>query len=75
MEGSPMPLLFAEKGRACLITDIQGRDKVKTFLCGLGFTPGNEVTVVSEVSGNLIVLVQGSRLAVDRDLATRIHIA
>lgn len=70
-----MPLLFAEKGRSCRITDIQGRDKVKTFLSSLGFVPGNEVTVISEVSGNLIVIVKGSRLAVDRDLAIRIHVA
>ncbi|AEC02183.1 FeoA family protein [Parasphaerochaeta coccoides] len=70
-----MPLIFAEKGKSCFITDIQGRDKTKTFLSSLGFIPGNEVMVVSEVSGNLIVMVQGSRLAVDRNLATRIHVA
>jgi ferrous iron transport protein A len=35
---------------------------------------GCEVTVVSEVSGNLILQVKGSRVALDKTMACRIMI-
>ena len=39
----------------------------------LGFVLGTEVRIVSEVSGNLIVQVRDSRVALDRSMAGRIQ--
>ena len=38
----------------------------------LGFVVDAEVTVVSELGGNLILQVKDSRVALDKDMATRI---
>jgi ferrous iron transport protein A len=38
----------------------------------MGFTVGGEVRVVSQLAGNLIVLVKDSRLAISREMADKI---
>ena len=52
----------------------KGRDQEipKRFLAGLGFTPGTEVKAVSEASGNVILDVKGSKIAIDRKMASKI---
>ena len=44
------------------------------FLENLGFVVGGNVTVVSEIDGNLIVNVKDSRVAVGKDMAAKILI-
>ena len=51
---------------------ISGREETKRFLAGLGFTPGTEVRAVSEASGNVILDVKGSKIAIDRKMASKI---
>ena len=46
----------------------KGRDQE----IGLGFTPGTEVKAVSEASGNVILDVKGSKIAIDRKMASKI---
>ncbi len=67
-----MPLAFIGVGRRCRIKCVTGDDSVRKRLGSLGFAAGAEVEVVSEMDGNLIIGVMGSRVAVDRDLAKRI---
>ncbi len=67
-----MPLTFMGVGRRCRIKCVTGDDSVRKHLGSLGFSVGAEIEVVSEMSGNLIIGVLGSRVAVDRDLARRI---
>lgn len=40
----------------------------------MGFIEGAVITVVSENFGNLIVKIKGSRVAIGKDLATRIEV-
>ena len=40
----------------------------------LGFVPGAEVSVVSELGGNLILSVKESRIALDKTMAMRIMV-
>ena len=51
---------------------IGGSDKVRTHLENLGFVEGEMVRVVSDISGNLIVQVKDARVAISRELATKI---
>ena len=50
------------------------RDDVRQHLAELGFVVGTEVTVVSELGGNLILSVKESRVALDKTMAMRIMV-
>ena len=54
------------------IRKITGKDEVRQHLAELGFVVDGEVTVVSELGGNLILQVKDSRIALDRAMANRI---
>ena len=49
-----MPLTMAKVGEPNTIKRIGGREETKKFLENLGFVTGGVVTVVSEISGNMI---------------------
>lgn len=67
-----MPLTLCPSGHCATIRKIGGKDETKRFLANLGFTPGEQVTIVSENGGNMIINVKDSRIALDRALAQRI---
>ena len=69
-----LPLTMAKLGETAAIRRISGRDEVRQHLAELGFVVDGEVTVVSELAGNLIVQVKNSRVALDRTMANRIMI-
>ena len=67
-----MPLSLFGAGRTGTIIRIKGKDEQRRYIESLGFVEGAEVTVISELGGNLIVSVKESRIALDRSLANRI---
>lgn len=67
-----MPLSMARAGETVTIRKITGRDQVRQHLAELGFVVDSDVTVVSEISGSLILQVKDSRIALNRDMANRI---
>ncbi|MCI5901791.1 MAG: ferrous iron transport protein A [Blautia sp.] len=69
-----MPLSMAETGRMNQIRKIGGKDETRRFLENLGFVVGGFVTVVSEMSGNLIVNVKESRVAISKEMANKIMV-
>lgn len=69
-----MPLTMAIPGESFAIRRITGKDEVRQHLAELGFVMGSEVTVVSEVAGNLILQVKDSRIALDHTMASRIMV-
>ncbi len=69
-----MPLGMANVGDVNIIKQITGRDDVRQHLAELGFVPGAEVSVVSELGGNLILSVKESRIALDKTMAMRIMV-
>ena len=56
------------------IKKVGGKEETRKFLENLGFVTGGEVTVVSEIEGNLIVNVKDSRVAIGKDMANRIMV-
>ena len=52
-----MPLAMVGVGETGCIQKITGRDEVRQHLAELGFVVGEEVRVVSELNGNLILSV------------------
>ena len=72
MASSPgIPISMARVGDKGTVVSISGREETK-ILAGLGFTPGTEVRAVSEASGNVILDVKGSKIAIDRKMASKI---
>lgn len=69
-----MPLSMAKPGETVTIRKITGKDEVRQHLAELGFVVESDVTVVSELAGNLILQVKDSRVALDRSMANRIMI-
>ena len=69
-----MPLTMARPGETVTIRKITGKDEVRQHLAELGFVVDSDVTVVSEVGGNLILQVKDSRVALDKTMANRIMI-
>ena len=67
-----MPLTMAKTGDTVTIRKITGRDEVRQHLAELGFVVDSDVTVVSEIAGNLILQVKDSRIALDKTMANRI---
>ena len=69
-----MPLTMLRVGDKKRVLRINGKDETKRFLENLGFVEGSEVTVVSEIAGNMIVNVRETRVAIDRAMANRIMV-
>ena len=69
-----MPLSMVNEGEPQVIKKVGGKEETRRFLENLGFVVGGNVTVVSEINGNLIVNVKDSRVAVGKDMAAKILI-
>lgn len=69
-----MPLVLANAGEENIIRKIGGDPETKKFLENLGFVVGGTVTVISEISGNVIVNVKDSRVAVSKEMANKIMV-
>ncbi len=67
-----VPLSMVGVGEKVHVKFINGKDDTRRFLCNLGFIEGAEVSVVSELSGNVIVNVKGTRLAISKAMANRV---
>jgi ferrous iron transport protein A len=69
-----MPLSMVKEGETNVIKKVGGKEETRKFLENLGFVTGGKVTVMSEISGNLIVNVKDSRVAIGKDMANKIMV-
>ncbi len=69
-----MPLNFADSGEDVIIKKIGGNAKVKAHLNDLGFVVGSKVSIISSMSGNLIVNVKETRVAISQEMASKIMV-
>ena len=69
-----MPLTFAKEGEPASIKKVGGKEDIRQFLENLGFVVGAAVTVISASGGNLIVNIKDSRIAIGKDMASRIMV-
>ena len=69
-----MPLTVTKPGETVTIRRVSGKDQVRQHLAELGFVVDGQVTVVSQIAGNLIVQVKDSRVALDRTMANRMMV-
>ena len=69
-----MPLSMIGEGETATITRVGGKEETRRFLENLGFVVGAIVTVVSKTGGNVIVNIKESRVAIGKDMATKIMV-
>jgi len=67
-----MPLTLAKAGEQNSIKKVGGRPETRQHLENLGFVVGTPVMVISEISGNVIVNIKESRIALSREMASKI---
>lgn len=69
-----MPLTMVKAGEPNVIRKVGGKEETRRFLENLGFVAGGIVTVVSEAGGSMIVNIKESRVAIGKDMATKIMV-
>ena len=69
-----MPLSLAVVGEENTIKKIGGNAEVKQHLENLGFVVGGNVTVITALGGNVIVIVNESRVAISEEMARKIMV-
>ena len=69
-----MPLTMAKTGVENSIKKVGGREEARQFLAKLGFIAGSHVTIITEIGGNVIVNIKDSRVAICREMASRIMV-
>ena len=69
-----IPLAMVSGGETVKVLSIRGKDEVQRFLRNLGFIEGAEVTVISELGGNVIVKVKEARVAISEEMARKIMV-
>ena len=71
-EGLIMPLSMSKPGAEQIIKKVGGKDEVRKFLLKLGFIAGSPIKVISVTGGNVIVQIKEGRVAISREMATKI---
>ena len=69
-----MPMNLLSPGEEGLIQKVGGKPETRLHLENLGFVVGTAVKLVAEMSGNVIVNVKDSRVAISRELAAKIYV-
>ncbi len=69
-----LPLSYAEVNEPNVIKKVTGNPEMKKHLEDMGFVTGAVVSVVSTVSGNLIVNIKDTKVVLDKQLAMKIMI-
>ena len=69
-----MPSSMIGEGETATITRVGGKEETRRFLENLGFVVGAIVTVISKTGGNVIVNIKESRVAIGKDMATKIMV-
>lgn len=69
-----MPLSMVNAGEPSVVRKVGGKEETRRFLENLGFVNGVQVTIVSAASGNMIINVKDSRVAIGKDMANKIMV-
>ena len=68
-----MPITMASPGETVEVKRITGKDETRRHLNELGMVEGDQITVVQNNGGNMILQVKSGRIALDERLASRVQ--
>ena len=69
-----MTLISVKKGEKAVIKQVTGSNEVRKYLTDLGFVEGSDICVITEIMGNMIVNIKECRIALNRELASKIMV-
>lgn len=69
-----IPLILADPGDEAIIKRVGGNPEMKKHLEDMGFTVGGAITVMNTIGGNLIVKIKESRVAISKEMASKIMV-
>ena len=69
-----MPLVLADMGEEAVIKRVGGSPEMKKHLEDMGFVAGGVVTVLNTIGGNLIVKIKESRVAISKEMSSKIMV-
>ena len=69
-----MPLAMIQAGEQAKVVRVSGRPDMKKHLEDLGFVPDTTVSVIQSHSGNMIVKLRDSKLALTQEMARKIMV-
>ena len=69
-----MPIMMTKTGDNVTVAKVTGNSNVRQRLSELGFVAGTPVKVVQTHNGNMIVKIRDSRLAITREMASKIMV-
>ena len=69
-----IPLSVLGDGNDGVIKKIGGKSEVRKHLENIGFIIGDTVTVITEQNGNIIVKVKETRVAISKEMASKIYV-
>ncbi|MCO7176699.1 ferrous iron transport protein A [Sporolactobacillus kofuensis] len=67
-----LPLSLVHAGDSVCVKWISGKGETRRLLSTLGFVENTLLTVISEMDGNVIVNIKGTRVAVSKVMARRV---
>lgn len=68
------PLAAAREGATVHVSALRGDDTMQKHLQTLGFVPGAPVQLVTQANGQVIVLVKGARLGLNRETSRNVFV-
>ncbi len=69
-----MPIVIAPLDTELTIVKVNSDEKTKKHLQSLGVVTNGKIRVISQSKGNVIVEVKSARLALNKDVATKIFV-
>ena len=69
-----MPIVYASPNEENVIKKVGGNPEVKRHLEDLCLTPGAKAVLISKMSGNVIVKVKESRVAISEEMARKVMV-
>lgn len=67
-----MPLVIAPIGKEMVVVKCRLEDSLKRHLENLGLLCGSKIIVLKENNGDVIVQIKNARVALNKDLASKI---
>ena len=67
-----MSLTMVSIGEEKIIKEIRAKESVKRHLQNLGFISGEKIEVISENNSGIILMIKGSKIALNKGMANKI---